>query len=1745
MDEQREKKREGFDPTKEAFFSDLNDMQEEIMTEAYELVKHALSLLETYYYDDAIEIMRQAIGLYEQVNRKQEVDALYSKISEIQLLKEKRFREQEFEIEVEEEEISQESEIVEDKKKKLEILISEAGELIENHQFDKALDKYDETDLLYQQLNDTHGQEQLNKMIEECYNKKADYLRQLKVPEISSEDTKADKLILFKETKLKESQISSQAFELVGKASELAKGYLFDEALKLYHESVALFEEINWMNEAKNIKKIIDELQKQKVRVEETAEQSRLERETVRLNTLRKEEKIIEQSKNIEEMQVQAKTLRLKELSEKKQEEDDFRLEISNKVDFAEKLVREYELGMKKAIKQGSILAQSVYPEVITIYESIKEMVSQRGWNDQVTIYEKQIKFYKNKLQQDFKLRDIEAKKGEKQKIYEDSLKVTKKEEEKSFLPTLEDVRSLEQQEQESRMSIDNLINSAEKMAREYDIAFKKAIKKGNLAIKSKYPEILDLYTQARNYVSQKGWIEEAAVYSTHIKKYTDLYNNELNVREIEAKKIEKDREFETMHIIQTSDAMTDIKIQEIKALEEDRIKEEESLEFRKQIDSMVKTAEKMAREYDIAFKKAIKKGNLGIESEYPHIIELYRKVQSLVNEKNLDDEVAIYSTHIKKYTELYNKELKVREIEAKKIEKDREFETMHIIQTSDAITDIKIQKIKTLEEGQIKQEEALEIRKLIDSMVKSAEKMAREYDIAFKKAIKKGNLEIESEYPHIIELYIKVQSLAKEKNLVDEVAIYSTHIKKYTDLYNNELNIREIEAKKLEKDREFETMHIIQTSDAMTDIKIQKIKTLEEDRIKEEEALEFRKQIDSMVNSAEKMAREYDIAFKKAIKKGNLDIKSKYPGILELYTQARTFVSQKGWIEEATIYSAHIKKYTALYKNELKIREIEAKKLEKDKEFEELKKINKEDSAYGFQLEKLKFIEEKQKTQKEDEKFEKDIDNIINSTVKEAREYEMAIKRGQFEKDCPFLKISETYEEIYKQVYKRGWKEEAELYKKQVILFREKSEKDNRLRKLELEKIEKQKVYEESFKVSSDEKTSNIQKLQELEGKRNEKDIQLDKAMNLINEAENAVRSYELSIKKDVILIKSPYDDAILKYEQAKKIFKDIEWIDESNRLIATIRFYKEKKVRDDNLRDLEMQKLENEKNKTIKQDQRFSKTANLQEMRALKFETSKKEKDSEAETILNGINEAEKIAKNYELEIMKGNLNNECPYEQIIDKYREAKLKFEQIGWLEQAAQIVNSISHYQEKLISDKNLRNLEKQKLQKEGEELQKLKVETKLAREAEAELMKQKVQAIELREEKVRKYESKKDQAFDLMDLAKRELQLNKFETAIKYYNESEKIFSEINWKEGIQMVRGSIKAIKKKKEKLEYERKLKIQQEQEKLAYIEQLDEKISKAHELKKWQENQKRQELLVIQRQKEQERSISEQAYKFLEIGTELKDKKKFDEAHEKYIMARDLFKKLEWTHEVSRINNDLLFILKREMKQTEKLKALKRIKIDKEQEIEDLLKEAETKRGEQEIIKKEEKRKKREEFVNEEWERAGTIIKDLKYNEAIVALKKVGKKLKKMGKDKLLKQVLHQIETLISASQVPIITTSELERGENMEKFEASYRGLDSAQISLSKNQHRRAISELNEVKFNLQDTLVGISFIPLVEDTINSLKSEVDGKSSISTKAKTQEIEIEEPAKKEEDLRTQISTRRAERKKRIQELLEKNK
>ena len=1609
--EKRDEEKYNPDPTKEAFFSDMGNMEEEIASEAIELVTHALSLIEGRFYDDSIEILRQAVGLYDQINKVAEVEALNNKISEIYLLKEQSFRESELETDAIIED-SQEGALLEQNEEELynqaDSLIIEALQLVTNEKFDEALDKYDEATKILQKLSKELELKKLSDLVADCYNKKAEFVRiHKKAPteeiitleqdnegSLSKLEKKALRVREFEEFKRKENQISNQAYELIGKATELKKIRQYDEAIRLYDEGVALFQEINWDNEVKKIKNMIEQVEREKKRFLEEVQKIKAEEERAEEIKKQKEAALIDNAQIQEQIKEQAQAEKLRVQSERKQEEKIFQNEIAEMVDYAEKLSRDYDLKVKKAIKKGELFEECAFPVVIKIYEEVKKKVKDRGWKDQAELYANQIRHYHSLLEKDKNLRQIEIQKRQKQKDYDEALKIKTDPiivkvdvaQKKGF----EEQRKQEVEVRNFREMIENLVNRAEKMAREYNTAFKKAVKESNLNIESKYPKIIKIYTKARDSVLEKGWKEDAAILSSHIRKYSELLEKEKRIREIEAKKDEDKKVYEEFQKIQRKE----IDVEKIKEIEVKKVKEFEEDKFQKKITNLVDKAERMAREYEVALKKAIRAGELIENSPYSRIIEIYNQIREGVISRGWKDQTLMYTNQIRIYQGKLEKDNKLREIENQKIQKRKEFE------------------------------ESLKVKT--------------------------------------------------------------------------------------------ESMPIIK----LKDIETKKSKKLEEQN--------FQKEITGIVDKAEKLAREYDIAKKNALKKGKDLGEAPYFEIIEIYTKLRNKVLTRGWTDQALIYAKQIKIYQEKLESDKKLRQIELGKIQKQKEFEESLKVK----AEGLTIDKLKNLEKLSKQEQDEEKFEREIDDLVDNAEKLAREYDLAIKRGQFEKECPYLIIVDFYKKIREKVYARGWKDEAEIYGNQINRYREKSERDKRLRELEAKKVEKQKDFEESLKITKEVKKLKLQEIQAIESKDRETDVLLNEAMDLINEAENEVRSYELSLKKDVLYYSSPYEKAISNYEKARKLFQKIGWKEEAHQLVSTIAFYKEKKVKDDNLRLLEQQKLEASK---VKLKYKPKEEVFAHEKKIIEFEKIKEAITKESEEIFNIINHAERLAQEYEIKKKKGIFNIESPYEEIINMYMAAKKEFEKIGWNEQANQIINSIRHYQEKSKADKRLRALETERISKEEEEIKKRKIETSLAREAEAELLKQKAQALELKRKHALEYESKRDQAFNFMDLAKKEFKQKNFDKAVKFYKESEKIFVEINWSEGQKMIKGSIKAIKLKKEKIGQEQKIIERQKAEKLKLEDQIEDQIIKAKDLQKLQQDQRRREFLAIQKEKEREKEISENAYHFLEEGTKLKNRKKFEEAFEKYIMGRDLFKQINWQHEVSRINNDLLFILKKEMKQTEKIKAMQQKKVEEEKELKLILKEADEKRKELDEIRKEEKRKRREGIVQKELDVANEIIKDLKYNEGILKLKKVIKKLEKLKQDKLVKQMNKQIEVLENASQVPIITISELERDENIHKFELAYRALDKAQISLSNNLFMKAITELNEAIFNLKETKIGIKYISLIENKVDTYKKELDIKT-------VQELKVEVPKDEMDDIRVKIAARRAERRKRIKELMD---
>ena len=171
------------------FLSDLIELEDEITTEAIELVEHALSLVDSQFFDDAIEILRKAIALYSEISRSDEIDAINQKISEIYILKEQAFREGEFEtIKIPEElgtqYIDEEQlieKIEEDSSQTAEKLIEEANKLVEIDEFDEAIEKYDEAVKLFQKEKKESEIEKIYESIDKCYDAKAEFLKRPKV----------------------------------------------------------------------------------------------------------------------------------------------------------------------------------------------------------------------------------------------------------------------------------------------------------------------------------------------------------------------------------------------------------------------------------------------------------------------------------------------------------------------------------------------------------------------------------------------------------------------------------------------------------------------------------------------------------------------------------------------------------------------------------------------------------------------------------------------------------------------------------------------------------------------------------------------------------------------------------------------------------------------------------------------------------------------------------------------------------------------------------------------------------------------------------------------------------------------------------------------------------------------------------------------------------------------------------------------------------------------------------------------------------------------------------------------------------------------------------------------------------------------------------------------------------------------------------------------------------------------------
>jgi len=449
----------------------------------------------------------------------------------------------------------------------------------------------------------------------------------------------------------------------------------------------------------------------------------------------------------------------------------------------------------------------------------------------------------------------------------------------------------------------------------------------------------------------------------------------------------------------------------------------------------------------------------------------------------------------------------------------------------------------------------------------------------------------------------------------------------------------------------------------------------------------QLQEEITHMVDQAEKISRDYEIAFKKAIKEGNFLDKNVYLEVIEIYQQIKNLLLKRGWMEQVPIYNNQIRIYKEKVEKHKKIKEIEAKKLQKKKEIEDSYRIPVQKKEDGMKNKKSR---DKFRQDLDEKSFEVFIDNEVDEAERIARDYEIQLKKGNFNIECPYPAVIDIYRKIRNQLNEHGWNEEALLYRSQIDLYKKKLENDINLRKIEAKKKEVKRKFE---KIQRFDKRL-IQEVQSkkpqiIKNRGSDEKFQQE-ITDMIDRAERLARGYETKLKKGELDAESTYPEVIKIYRIIRKRLLDKGWNDQAAIYMNQINIYKEKVKKILKLKEIEANKIQHQKEIEKMHKVKVLKKEPIIDKRLDEIKLIEKQKEEKLEKAMSLINEAERMAKSYELKLKKRLSDFESPYQDVIRLYQKAKEILTEIRWETEVTNIAKTIEFYYSKKEKDDNIR-----------------------------------------------------------------------------------------------------------------------------------------------------------------------------------------------------------------------------------------------------------------------------------------------------------------------------------------------------------------------------------------------------------------------------------------------------------------------
>ncbi|MHA1718555.1 MAG: hypothetical protein ACTSWX_08380, partial [Promethearchaeota archaeon] len=582
-------------------------------------------------------------------------------------------------------------------------------------------------------------------------------------------------------------------------------------------------------------------------------------------------------------------------------------------------------------------------------------------------------------------------------------------------------------------------------------------------------------------------------------------------------------------------------------------------------------------------------------------------------------------------------------------------------------------------------------------------------------------------------------------KNYQDALTIFiNIGWKKEAEEVREEINLTIKQKEKLELENKKLQEKIVKQKQEEEEIEkkareAQHLKDLQErkEREKKQKKLEEFAEKESILKSVLKEISEIEDKVNKyenQVGLGNiLSLNSPYDNAVKIYGEGSKKLKEIGYIEQANRLSDGENAYKQKIKEDRKLRELEKKKIEKiKKEKEELERKARE--AQRIREEELRKEKEKRQKELEDiikkESQLKDVLGDISKIEDVINEYEAQVGLGKIlSLECPYSKAVELYDIGQVKLKEAGLNEQAIRLEEGKKSYERKLIEDQKQREKERERIEKAKQEEEEL----ERKAREAQKIREEELRKekekrqkelelvNEKETKLKEILTEISNMEEIVNQYEKSGNYEHA--ECPYSKAIILYSTGSKKLEEIGFHEQAKLLKDGEISYKKKlenynKIIEEKKKRLEKAKQEEEELERKAQEARRLKELQekkLREKRQKELEELSK-KESQLKDVLGDISKIEDVVSDYAKQVSLGKiLSLDCPYPKAAELYKIGTQKLRDAGLIEQAERLDEGRRTYEQKIIEDKKLRELEIKRIERAKQEEEELERKAQEAR----------------------------------------------------------------------------------------------------------------------------------------------------------------------------------------------------------------------------------------------------------------------------------------------------------------------------------------------------------------------------------------------------------------------------------------------